>query len=235
MSRAGLGHAPPSAQSPRGSSWPLALGLALLLPFMEWAGLQLLHLSGMPLTTSSLWATTLIVNALFVGLLLALAGRSIQFRWAVPGIKDIGLTLAAFVAGWVVIPMVQLVTAMFVTAGASSGGTGVSLVPTTATDMILLAAASVAAALSQEVTYRGVLWERMASSTGNRWVALVGTSLFFGLVYLSSGVDDYLSVGVAWGLVAGGLYLVTRRLSTVVVLNTLNTFLTYAVLFRYLM
>lgn len=234
MSRVNLDHVPPAAQTARGGLWLAALGLSLLLPVLEWAGLRLLHVSGLPLTTASLWATTLVVNVVFLGLLFKVSGRIVRPKWTLPGLKDLGLTVVAFVAGWVVIPTAKWVVGMMLSTASGSGGTGVSLVPSSAIEMVLLAGASIVTALSQETTYRGLLWERLGTSTGNRWVALVGSSVFFGLIYVSSGLVDYLSVGVAWGLVAGGLYLATRCLSAVVLLNGLNTFLTYAVLFRYL-
>lgn len=234
MSRVNVGHVPPAPQSARGGSWPVALGFALLLPALEWAGLRLLRVSGLPMTTSSLWAATVVVNIVFLGVLFKVSGQTVRPMWTMPSIKDLGLTVAAFVAGWMVIPMAQWVVGMALPAAPSGGGAGVSLVPSSAIDMVLLAGASIATALSQEMTYRGLLWERLETSSANRWVALVGSSVFFGLIYLSSGLDDYLSVGVAWGLVAGGLYLATKRLSAVILLNAFNTFLTYAVLFRYL-
>jgi len=235
MSKPSLRAAPPGIEGGRRVRWPVGVGLALLLPILEWAGGRVLRWSGVPLTAASLWATTLAVNGLFVALLFGAAGRAIRVMWSVPRLKDIGLTLAAVVAGWMVIPLAQWAVPFFLSASASDGSGGVSLVPATGLDMVLLVLASFVGAVGQETVYRGLLWERLESLTRNRWVALIGSSLVFGLIYADGGLSNYLSVGVAWGFVAGSLYLVTRRLSTVVLLNALNMFLTYAVLFRYML
>lgn len=232
MTKPGVGQAPPGLEGQKEVTWPIVIGLTLLLPVLEWGDVRLLKASGFPLTTASLWAIKLFVNAIFVAVLMGTAGRAVRAMWSRPNLKDIGLTMGALVAGWVVIPMAQWGASMIVTAGGTGVGTKISLVPLTGLDMMLLASTSVVGAFSQEMIYRGLLWERTEAISGNRWVALVCTSLVFGLVYASAGMVKYLSIGVAWGLVAGALFLLTRRLSALVLLNTLNTFLAYAVLFK---
>jgi len=120
--------------------------------------------------------------------------------------------VGALVAGWFVIPMVQYAIAPLAAAGTSASEAAPSLVSGTGLEILLLAVASLTGAVTQEIIHRGLLWQRLAEATGHTWVALVGTSLVFGL----------------------GFYIITRRLSAVVLLNALNMFLTYAVVFRYL-
>lgn len=214
-------------------SWPVVLGLAILLPILEWGAPRLLRSAGIAMNTASFWAAALVADGLFIVLLIVVAGQKLKQMWSIPGLKDLGITLAAFVAGWMVIPMVQFaVRPLGITT--SSGAQGVSLLPSSGSEMALLALAAVVGALAQELTYRGLLWERLEMSTRNVWIALGFSSFMYGLLFINSGVVSFLSVGVGWGLVAGVLFLLTRRLSAVILLNALNVFLTYAILFRYL-
>lgn len=234
MANMKLGAHEPAIPLSAGASWPLVLGLAILLPALEWGAARLLPRLGLSISTGTLWGATIVADLLFITVLLAFAPSVVRRIWVLPGLKDVAMISGAFVAGWVVIPIVQ-VAAASLGGTAQSGGNGPEVVPLSGTEVALVAVAAVSGAIAQETLYRGLVWDRLGASGRNEWVALAGSSLIFGTLYASSGVISFLSAGVAWGLVAGLLFKVTRSMTSVVILNALNVFLTYAVLFRFIL
>ena len=214
------------------SSWTATACLVVLLPVLEWGAPRVLRATGMAMSTSTTWGAIAIADLMFIALLPVAPGRVLRQAWTFPTIKDLGLIVGAFVAGWVVIPMVQFLAAPL--AASLGERTGPSLEPSTGLDVVVLAIASVAGALAQESLYRGIVWSRVKELSGNDWVAAAVSSLLFGTLYAGGAMVGFLSAGVAWGLVAGILYKVTKSLTCVIVLNAMNVFLTYAVLLRYI-
>lgn len=213
------------------SGWVVAF-LVVALPVMEWGGGFLVRNIATEVTTELLWASTIAANVVFLMLLLLLARQGIHRAFSLPRCRDWAWIAGALVAGWVAIPIVQaLVAPLAISQGTPASGPGLS--PSTNAQVMLVAVAAVVTSLAQEALYRGLLWELVVKVLPNDWIAVGVTSLAFGSIYLSNGAVTFLSAGVAWGAIAGLLYMRTRSLSAVVIMNALNLFLTYCVLFRY--
>lgn len=218
-----------------GRSWEMVVLLLVLMPLLEWIGISSSRWTGMIPSAAAAWAGLLVADTLLLALLWGRFKTEFRAKLGSPKLRDVGLLVLAFFTGWMVVPMTQFAAAPLAGLTPLVGGPGTDLVPDGGLDIVLLAAAAAAGGLAQEGLYRGILWDRVTAITGNEWVTVAVSSVLFGSLFWYAGLPTLLSVGVAWGLVASVLYKFTRNLSIVMVLNGLNVFMTYAVLFRYWM
>lgn len=210
--------------------WGVLIGLLLLLPILEWAGISFARWIDITPTAATAWTGMLVADGFVLLVLWRYFGDELRASLATPKVSGLLLMLLAFFIGWMIVPGVQVAAAPLAGIMPPVGGAGVSLIPQGAFDYVVLAMAAVMGALAQEGLYRGVLWSRVLAISGSEWVTVGITSILYGTLFWYTGLPTLLAVGVAWGLVASLLRKVTGSLGLVIALNGLNLFLTYAVL-----
>lgn len=93
-----------------------------------------------------------------------------------------------------------------------------------------IAATGVIYAVCTELVYRWFLISRLEQLGLNRWLAAVVSLVAFSAPFFLSGISNGLSIGIGWGAVITGLYLVRRNLISSILMNFLNFTLTFGVL-----
>lgn len=225
-----------NARSSRGAPFlprgPYLLLLVVTLPVLEWLVPAAFSYGGMTFTSTSAWLSLAVAD--LVGLLLLLpmrkAIRSLRFSL---GWRDLVGLPAALIAGWMVIPTVQAITSSLPRFNISPFR-NISLAPDGPSAWLALILGALLAAITQELLYRGLAWGEAKRLWGTPWVATVISATLFALLYLPSGLNTFLSVGLAWGVVASVYYGWSQSVTGVMLLNMLNLLLTYGILFRFL-
>jgi membrane protease YdiL (CAAX protease family) len=206
--------------------------LILALPALEWLVPIAFASGGISFTSTSAWLSLAVAD--LAGLLLLWPMREAirSLRFSLSWRDLIGLP-AALVAGWMVIPTVQAVSSSLPRFNVSPFR-AISLAPDQPSAWVALILGALLAAVTQELLYRGLVWGEARRLSIAPWVAIVSSAALFALLYLPSGLSTFLSVGLAWGVVASVYYGWSRSITGVVLLNILNLVLTYGILFRFL-
>lgn len=186
-----------------------------VLPVLAWASKRKID-QGLVIPRVPLYLEALILQTLLLGISwgVATAAGITLFRFEPVEVADVllvfavlGLALTAMVAGWrVAKPEARRRLSILIPANASERGFWIVL--------------SLAAGISEEVAFRGVLPAILEGMTGSLWFAFLLSATAFALAHLLQGWTSALFVGI-FGLVFHLLVWTTGALWTAIAVHVL--------------
>lgn len=160
-------------------------------------------------------------------LAVAKSGDLLPAPWTKPTWRDLGWALVGLAIGWVVIPLLQVVSDIFAPTGSSSPAASALKGPSGLATIVVTGAIY---AVCTEVVYRWFLVSRLEQFGLNRWLSGAVSLAGFSIPFFLSGISSGLSVGIGWGAAITGLYLWRRNLIACIVMDFLNFVLTFTIL-----
>lgn len=186
-----------------------------VLPLLAWASKRKID-QGLVIPRLPLYFEALILQTLLLGISYGVASLSgiTLFRRTDIAIADVllvfavlGLALTAMIVGWrVARPEARRRVSI--------------LIPTSGAERALWIVVSVAAGISEEIAFRGVLPRILERMTGSLWIAFVISATAFALAHLLQGWTSAIFVGI-FGLVLHLLVWTTGALWTAITVHVL--------------
>ncbi|MGH9458981.1 MAG: CPBP family intramembrane glutamic endopeptidase [Thermoanaerobaculia bacterium] len=192
-----------------------ALLLCGILPLLAWISKRKLD-EGIDLPRMALYAEAFVLQALLLGLSYGTArvldtpirgGALLDPPALLVGAATLALALAAMAIGWKI-------------AGAKSADRLRLLVPRRGSERLAWLGVSIAAGVSEEVAFRGVLPIALHRITGTMWVAIAISAAAFAMAHLVQGWWAALFVGL-FGLVFHGVVWLTGGLWIAIAVHVL--------------
>lgn len=168
--------------------WPAALFLLLtgaVIPLLAWASQRALD-GGLDLPRIPFYVESSVLQVVMLPFSIWVASRSgvrLPFDWPISGsdlLAGAGLLLVALVAMKISWPRMSEARRRRLE----------QIVPRSWPERLLWMVVSTTAAFNEEITYRGVLPALLALLTGDWWIAVVVSSIFFGLAHLVQGLTS---------------------------------------------